>query len=161
MYDRRSISGGGWRVDLDLLNEHSRRFAEALLREFPEWAPYLRLADGREAPGTLVVEVPPPPPGTGPLWIDTGNGEITVAFADWHSHYGSLTGADDEQATRDALDAIHEIIDERLLSVAAMEGGRWRRSWSVAPGEPVETRHGDTTRVRSWRGTYDAELPRG
>lgn len=148
-------------MDLGLLNERSRRFAQALLREFPGWEPYLQLAshDGA-APGTLVVEVPPPPPGTGPLWIDTGNGEITVAFADWHSHYGSWMDADEEEAARDALDTIRDIIDERLLSVAALDGERWRGSWSVAPGEPVETRHGETTRVRSWRGTYDADLTR-
>lgn len=149
-------------MELDLLDERSRRFAEALLREFPEWAPYLRRADDDDPePGTLLVEVPPPPPGTGPLWIDTENEEITVAFADWHSHYTAWRDEDEEASMRDALAAIREIVEERLLSVAALNGEQWRRSWSVAPGEPVETRHGDTTRVRSWRGTYDAELTRG
>jgi hypothetical protein len=149
-------------LDLDLLNERSRRFADALLREFPEWAPYLRLAEWTDAEGgTLLVDVPPPPGGTSPLLVNTEDGEITVAFAGWHSHYGSWTGAENEEATHEALDAIRDVVEERLLSVAAMNGEQWRRSWSVAPGEPVETRHGDRTLVRSWRGTYDAELQRG
>ena len=148
-------------MDLDLLNERSRRFAEALLREFPGWEPYLQLAayDGAK-PGTLLVEVPPPAPGGSPLCVDTDAGEITVAFADWHDHYGAWAGEDDGDSTRAALDAVRAIVDERLLSVLALDGGKWRRGWHVAPGEPVDTHHGAETRVRSWRGTYDADLTR-
>lgn len=148
-------------MNLDLLNERSRRFARALLREFPEWEPSLRLAswDGVE-PGTLLLEVPPPAPGASPLTVDTGDGEITVAFADWHDHYGSFAGEDEDDSTRAALRDVHAIVEERLLSVLALDGDQWRRGWQVAPGEPVETHHGELTRVRSWRGTYDADLTR-
>lgn len=148
-------------LDLDLLDGRSRRFAQALLRAFPEWAPYLQPATHeRAAPGSLLVEVPPPAPGAHPLYVDTDNGEITVAFAGWHDHYGAWAGEDDEESTRAALDDVRAIVEERWLSVLAYEDGQWRRSWRVAPGEPVETRHGNRTQVRSWRGTYDADLAR-
>ena len=149
-------------MDYNLLNERSRRFAHALLEAFPDWEPYLRLADGEDAkPGTLVVEVPAPPSGVSPMFIDTDCGEITVAFADWHGHYGPLTWDDDEdECTRVALEVVRAIVEERLLSVMALDGEQSRRSWHVAPGEPVETRFGSLTRVRSWRGTYDADLTR-
>jgi hypothetical protein len=149
-------------LDLDLLNERSRRFAGALLREFPDWEPYLQVAahDGVE-PGTLLVEVPPPVPGASPLYVDTDAGEITVGFAGWHEHFGAWIGEDEAESTREALAAVRAVVEERLLSVLALDGERWRRSWHVAPGAPVETHHGEQTRVRSWRGTYDADLTRG
>lgn len=149
-------------MDLDQLNPHSRRFAAALLAEFPEWAPYLRLsAYPGAAPGTLEVEVPPPHPAGSPLRIDTDNAEVTVSFADWHEHYSRWAGDTEDEIVRTAVDAVRDVVEERLLSVMALKGGRPRRGWKVAPGERVETRHGDLTRVRSWRGTYDADLPRG
>lgn len=148
-------------MDLELLNPRSRAFAKALLAEFPEWEPHLRLAAWPGvAPGTLEVEVPPPHRAGSPLYIDTNNAEVTVTFAGWHEHYGSWTGDAEDAATRHALEAVREIVDERRLAVLAMDGDRWRQSWSVAPGQRVETRHGDLTRVRSWRGTYDADLER-
>lgn len=147
-------------MDIDLLDGRSSRFARALLHAFPEWEPYLRLAswEGME-PGTLFLEVPPPAHGTAPLTVDTSAGEITVGFADWHDHYGAFR-EDEDDGTRAALDAVRAIVEERLLSVLALDGGQGRRGWHVAPGEPVETHHGALTRVRSWRGTYDADLTR-
>ena len=147
-------------MDLDLLDTHSRRFAGALLHEFPEWGAYLQSSPYEGAEGTLLVEVPAPHPGGTALWIDTENGEVTVSFAGWHEHYGTWTGETDEECTRAALDAVRDIVNERRLAVMAMDGEQWRMSWSVAPGDRVETRHGESTRVRSWRGTYDAELRR-
>lgn len=148
-------------MDLDQLNPHSRRFADALLAEFPEWEPYLRLASYEgAAPGTLAVEVPPPHPAGFPLFVDTNHDEVTVTFAGWHDHYGSWTGETVEESTRAAVDVVRDIVQERRLAVLAMDGERWRRSWSLAPGQPVERRHGEQTRVRSWRGTYDADLTR-
>ena len=147
-------------MDLDLLDAHSRRFADALLCEYPEWAPYLQVSPYEGAEGALLVEVPAPHPGGTALLIDTENDEVTVWFAGWHEHFGAWTGDTDEESLRAALDAVRDIVEERLLAVMAMDGERWRRSWDVAPGEPVETRHGEQTRVRSWCGTYDADLTR-
>jgi hypothetical protein len=148
-------------MDLDVLNPDSRRFAEALLAEFPEWEPYMRIAsyDGAE-PGTLEVEVPPPHSAGSPLWIDTENDEVTVRFAGWHEHYSGWDGDTGEAVAPEALGAVRDIVEERLLAVLAMDGERWRRAWQAAPGERISTRHGERTRVRSWRGTYDADLTR-
>jgi hypothetical protein len=147
-------------MDLDLLDARSRRFAEALLDEFPEWAPYMQPAPYEGAKGTLLVRVPAPHPGGTELVIETENDEVTVSFAGWHEHYGAWAGETEDESTRAALDAMRDIVEERLLAVMAMDGEQWRSGWRVAPGEPVETRHGQQTRVRSWRGTYDADLTR-
>jgi hypothetical protein len=130
-------------MDLDLLDPHSRRFADALLRELPEWAPYLQPSPYEGAEGTLLVEVPAPHPSGTALVIDTENDEVTVSFAGWHEHYGAWAGETDEDSTRAALDAVRDVVEERLLAVMAMDGEQWRRSWAVAPGERVETRHGE------------------
>lgn len=148
-------------MDLDQLNPRSRRVARALLAEFPDWAPYLRLsAFPGHAPGTLEVEVPPAHLAGSPLHVDTDNDEVTVSFADWHEHYGGWAGDVEEESIRAAVQAVRDVVEERLLSVLALDDGRPRRAWRAAPGEPVTTRHGTLTRVRSWRGTYDAEMAR-
>jgi hypothetical protein len=146
-------------MDLDQLNPHSRRFAEGLLQRHPEWRHLFSLATYEGAdPGTLFVEVPASHPSGVPLFIDSDGEEITVSFGIWHDHFGSWTGEPDEAATQQALDSIDDILAERMLIVAALDGEQWRASWTVSPGERIDTGRGKRTQVRSWLGTYDAEL---
>jgi hypothetical protein len=146
-------------MNLNQLNPHSRRFAVALLQRHPTWRQLFAVATFEGAdPGTLFVEVPAPHPRGAPLFIGTDAEEITVSFGIWHDHFGSWTGDADKVAVRQALDTIDDILAERMLIVAALNGEQWRASWTVAPGDEIDTGRGGRTLVRSWLGTYDAEL---
>jgi len=76
-------------IDLDALNSVSRRFAELLFAEHPEWVPYATVPSGEGwDEGVLVVSVTSPV-SLHTLSVDTDGGEITVGFGEtgWHAHF--------------------------------------------------------------------------
>ncbi|MDD5718054.1 MAG: hypothetical protein RBT60_07420 [Candidatus Krumholzibacteria bacterium] len=153
-------------LDVSRLNDHSRLFAQQLFREFPDWLAFARFDPYEDfEKEALLVEVPRPVgDGRHGLFITTSEWEIAVGFGEnFHTRFG-VSGRDDtEDFRRCALDFIRDFVAERLVLVTAHEGDQWLGAWIEKPDEqklsPAEIGPGESLRIRSWRGTFDRELP--
>lgn len=153
-------------LDVSRLNDHSRLFAQQLFREFPDWLCHARFDPYEEfEKEALLVEVPRPVgDGRNGLFITTSEWEIAVGFGEnFHTRFGVSGGDEDGDFRRRALDFIREFVGERLVVVTAHEGEQWLGAWVEPPGEPKlpveDIAPGEQLRVRSWRGTFDRDLP--
>jgi hypothetical protein len=153
-------------IDLTRLNDHSRTFAQQLFREFPDWLPHARFDPYEEfEKEALLVEVPRPVgDGRHGLFITTSEWEIAVGFGEnFHTRFG-INGQEEEgDFRRRALEFIRDFVAERLILVTAHEGEQWLGAWIERPGEQklpaAEIEPGECLRYRSWKGTWDRELP--
>lgn len=150
----------------DTLDEFSKSFAERLLATYPEWLLFAKAC--RSAGGDhdhLVVEVPPPEgaDAASPLRIDTANGEVTVEFDYYHTHFDwppdtlplALRAAD-------PMAFIAAILSEEVAVASGWEGGVWLGSWLVEEQAnlALDGALGRVThiRVRSWRGAWNIDF---
>jgi hypothetical protein len=85
-----------------------------------------------------------------------------VGFDWYHSHFQHWTGDGDDFMPQTALQFVKQVIDERIAIVSWWEGGEWRGSSRLeaggVPGPPSWQAHYDRIRVRSWRGSLDADI---
>jgi hypothetical protein len=155
------------------LNEYSQHFAEVLFEAFPDWKQFSSVGNAKESDeaGFLVVKVPAPAKGLLPskfipddedfLTIDS-NGEITVDFDYWHSHFDKFSHFSEAENFADALETIKSIVDEKICVVVVLSDGAWCGSSSIGAGEKPDLSRWHFTEpfsgevfVRSWRGTYN------
>ena len=153
-------------IDVSRLNDHSRLFAQQLFREFPDWLRYARYDPYEDfEKEALLVEVPRPVgDGRHGLFITTSEWEIAVGFGEnFHTRFGVSGGKEADDFRSRALDFIRDFVAERLVLVTAHEGGQWLGAWIEPPGQPKlqlsELAPGESLRIRSWRGTWDRDLP--
>jgi len=153
-------------LDVSRLNDHSRLFALELFREFPDWLCHARFDPYEEfEKEALLVEVPRPVgDGRNGLFITTSEWEIAVGFGEnFHARFGVNGQDEDGDFRRRALEFIRDFVAERLVLVTAHEGEQWLGAWVERPGQhklPVEEiAAGESLRRRSWRGTWDEDLP--
>lgn len=147
-------------LDRASLDEFSVCFAEQLFGSFSEWEQHAELlTDVQGIPtGALRICIPQPF-GKHTLGIQTDDGEITVSFGLWHAHYGAYLGISEEKALAEALEDIHNILEERSIIWVSYHGPAWSGSSLEDANEPFGTsRPGETTVVYSWLGTHDHEL---
>jgi hypothetical protein len=156
-------------LDVSRLNDHSRTFAQLLFRAFPDWLPYARFDPYEEfEKEALLVEVPrPAADGRHGLFITTSEWEVSVGFgASFHTRFG--VSGDDPAAGGDfqqrAVAFVRDFVDEKVALVTAHDpDGEWLGAWTVPvkggalPDQDVED--GVNLRVRSWKGTFDCDLP--
>jgi len=117
-------------------NEFSRRFADAIFAEFPDWRTTGTLSDANDDGSTWSLKVPSPQhdDDTFPLHILTEDDEITVSFDYYRTHFGD--GAGEEETTfRNALAFIRDIVAERVSVVSWWSGDRWNGSCTADAGE--------------------------
>ena len=121
-----------------------------------------KATDGTEY---LVIEVTPPPQAKVEhgLVIDTSNSEVTVGFDSYHSHFDDWVGDGEQFGTKAAIEFIKQIIFERTAVVSWWQGTEWRGSAqleagakSAVPSWATEGQY-DRVRIRSWRGTLNAD----
>jgi hypothetical protein len=139
-------------------NPFSARFLAELDRLRPAWSK--EVAADPDSPGAVIALVSGGSPN-GPLEMFTENDEITVAFAGMHDHFGSLTGATDQEAVTAALSFVDRILADEEVIVVGLEDGRVCRVWTAAPGRELdntEPRLGEVISVRSWSGRFDQTL---
>ncbi len=150
------------------LKPFSRRMAEDLLTHFPGWIAHLAIASEADGPDFL-IRIPPPQASRGgalEIYCVEDDEEVTVCYAGTHGHYGSVLGTREDPVA--ALAPIRDILDERRAVVsyilppnADMPHG-FVASGPVAadriPGANYEYYYTTSIRVRSWRGTHDAEF---
>ena len=144
------------------MDDFSQRFSAWLRRHRPEWAELAK-------PDATTVEIEIPATGSraiAPLWISSADDEITVGFDHTHSHFAAW---DERQTEEDCFEQAaqfaEDLMIERLVVVSGLDRGTWAGSTTVRPDEDplaaVAFAAGDTVIVRSFRGTFDRDLPRG
>lgn len=116
--------------------------------------------------GSFSVEVPAPNPHCHPLTLSTENGEITVGFDSYHTHLGMFGEQSEADTIQEALALIGRILGEESIAYSLWCGEQCKGSWLDAPDAPVRFQDhffrqapGDILQVRSWRGTFDREVP--
>lgn len=139
--------------------------AEQLFAEFPEWRALARTEQSEDGNEFLVIEVVAPAQAMVEhgLVIDTSNEEITVGFDCYHSHFDEWVGDGEHFGTQAAIEFIKQIVSERTAVVSWWQGEEWRGSAQLDPGAslavPNWAKQGqyDRVRVRSWKGTLNAD----
>ncbi len=158
---------------MDNLDSYSRRFADLLFGEFPEWRQFasVRKATDAEDEGFLVVTVPAPAQGLivsglveeqgDFLWVDSA-GEITVGFDYHHTHFDNFGHQTEAQNFANAVRFIRSIVEEEVCVAAVFDGGSFCGSTTVAAGETPDLsgwawlpQSCQDVYVRSWRGAHN------
>jgi hypothetical protein len=137
-----------------------------VLEAFPEWTSLVREEKGDDGSIYEVLEVSAPPSANVEhgLIVDTSNDEITVGFDVYHGHFDELVGDGVHFGTMAALEFVRQIVSERVAVMSWWEGERWCGSSQLEPGRKpgLPSWAGalaiDRIRVRSWRGTLNADI---
>lgn len=140
--------------------------AEQLLSAFPEWRALARSEQAEDGSSYLVLEVEPPATADVQhgLVIDTSNQEITVGFDAYHSHFDDWVGDGEHFGTLAALEFVKQVVGERVSVVSWWFNDQWRGSAQVEAGEAPQAPSWagagtfNRIRVRSWKGTFNADL---
>jgi hypothetical protein len=143
------------------MEQFSHRFANRLLAKHSEWHALMQWHDSY-----FTITVPSPGSGiTQPIYVSTEAGEITVGFDRWHCHLFQFQDDDEEEESSRAVELIEQILGEEIVIVSVMNGDKWGGSStarrSEAPKAVFADRKykGSRITVRSWKGTYDQDIP--
>ncbi|MBN3781110.1 hypothetical protein G3O06_26725 [Burkholderia sp. Ac-20345] len=151
----------------ELLEPFSRQMAEDLLSVFPNWGSHLSIV-ANAGENYFNVRVPSLAASKGGVLEVSSlyNDEVTVFYATTHRHFFSVLGNTDEAGG--ASEFIRKILDEQLAVVSYICAGdstiRDGVFSSVAvpadkiPRANYEYYYTTSMRVRSWRGTFDADF---
>lgn len=153
-------------IDLARLNDHSRRFATLLFRQWPEWIAHARFDPYEDfEQEALLVEVPRPlDGGRHGLFITTSEWEISVGFGEsFHTRFGAAGDETVGDFYAEAMAFIRDFVAEEVLVATAHQDGEWLGAWRIDrrredPAD-IAVEDGVEVRVRSWRGTWDRDLP--
>lgn len=137
-----------------------------VLDAFPEWRSLVRKERTDDGSSVEVLEVQAPAGAnvTHGLVIDTSNDEITVGFDVYHSHFDEWVGDGTHFGTMAALEFVRQIVSERVAVMSWWNGEQWCGSTQVEAGQALELPSWagaptiDRIRVRSWRGTLNADV---
>jgi hypothetical protein len=137
-----------------------------LLDAFPEWRSLVREEKDEDGSSFEILEVQPPAEAnvTHGLVIDTSNDEITVGFDVYHSHFDEWVGDVTHFGPMAALEFVRQIVSERVAVMSWWKGEQWFGSTQLDAGHKPELPSWagaptiDRIRVRSWRGTLNADV---
>ena len=96
------------------------------------------------------------------LVVDFSNGEVTVGFDCYHSHFESFYGGEDDAPTA-AVQFVSQLLEERIAVVSWWRDDSWHGSAQVEVGDElrvpswVSSESYNRIRVRSWRGTFNRD----
>jgi hypothetical protein len=139
--------------------------ANELFSVFPQWRQLARSEQAEDGTSYLVVEVSPPPEANVEhgLRIDASNGEVTVGFDCYHSHFDSLVGDGEHFGTKAALEFIKQLLSDRVAVISWWSDEKWRGSGQLEAGSPPAIPSWTTAtdinriRVRSWNGLLNSD----
>jgi hypothetical protein len=138
--------------------------AEELFAAFPEWRALARNEQAEDGSSYLVIDVKPPPEADVEhgLVIETSNGEITVGFDCYHSHFDQWIGDGEHFGTAAALEFVKQIVSERVSVVSWWFDQEWRGSAQLEAGSASEALswavNFNRVRIRSWNGSHNADM---
>lgn len=144
----------------------SPRSAEELFAAFPQWRALARTERGEDGLPYVVVEVEAPVGADVEhgLVVDTSREEITVGFDCYHSHFDEWVGDGQHFGTEAAIEFIRQIVGERVSVVSWWFNDQWRGSAQLEAGAVPEApswagaESYNRVRVRSWNGTFNADV---
>lgn len=145
------------------MDDFSGATAEQIFAAFPEWRTLARIEQADDGTSFLVIMVSPSPAAQVEhgLFISTANGEVTVGFDHYHSHFDEWVGDGDHFGVQAALEFVKQILDERIAVVSWWFNEEWRGSAQQEVSSPPDVPDWSTTfnriRVRSWNGTFNAD----
>jgi hypothetical protein len=139
---------------------------EELFAEYPHWRALARTEIAEDGSSFAVVEVAPPAAANVEhgLVIDTAREEITVGFDCYHTHFDEWVGDGQHFGTEAALEFIRQVVSERISVVSWWFNDQWRGSGQLEAGatpEPPSWAGAESynrIRVRSWNGTFNADI---
>lgn len=146
------------------MDDFSSRIAPQILTAFPQWRTLAKEGRADDGSSYFVLRVDPPPESKAqhPLHIDTSNGEVTVGFDSYHSHYDQWTSDDGKTFGYDAaFDFVKKLLSEEVGVVSWWKDDTWLGSAQFKAGEtpsPVFARAYTRACMRSWRGTYSRDV---
>lgn len=141
------------------LDEFSQQVAERLFSRHPEWT-------GREtyaADGFFQLEIPASAEANTNhgLVISTEHEELTVGFDAYHDHFTRIVEMELDEI-ESGLNLIDQILSEQIVAVSFWLDGKARSATQMDAGERPDfsrfSKDTDYVRIRSWRGTYNADI---
>jgi hypothetical protein len=139
---------------------------EQLFATFPEWRALARKERAEDGSSCLVVSVPPAGAEVRHhgLLVCSSDEEVTVSFDFYHAHFYAMTGDDGHLGAPAALEFITQILSERVSVVSWWFDEEWRGSAQLEAGATPQppwwlvSGSFNRVRVRSWRGSFNANL---
>ena len=140
------------------MDDFSASVADEIFADFPEWRIFGKEEVATDGSHYLVVDVPSPKEADTPdgLVISTYDGEITVSFDFYHSHFDQWRPSEPDDGYGSALELVQSILNESVAISSWWNGDQWLGSGRVINGELREVSFEYTRiRVRSWRGRHN------
>ena len=138
------------------LNPFSAEFATHLFAAQPwlEEHAHLDPHPGADEGALRILYSPPPVREHCELWISTSDGEVTIGFGMFHTHFDWPPYDDDHEP----LAFLAGLLEDRTLIEDWTLDGKWSGSTTLARGEEpdlakMEPEH--VVHVRSWSGALD------
>ena len=139
---------------------------EQLFAAFPEWRALARRERAEDGSSYIFIHVLPPPAAKvhDGLLIHASDDEIAVSFDFYHAHFYALTDDGEHFGTLAAIEFIKQILSERVAVVSWWLDDAWRGSAQLqaatSPEPPwwLDAGSFNRIRVRSWRGSFNANL---
>lgn len=115
--------------DATKLDPLARELARRLFSWKPDWAKYAQIAQAYEnQPWEFYLVVPNHVRDEErSLQIYTDQGEVTLGFSDWHSHF--VVEGEQEATVKGAIDAIERVVSDQVFILSAKGPGR---RWQVS-----------------------------
>jgi hypothetical protein len=144
------------------MDRFSAQFAEELLAAFPEWRPFAREEQRDNGSSYFLLEIDPRVQASVDhgLRIHTDNEEVTVGFDFYHSHFDSSVGDGENFGAAAAIEFARQIVSERIAVFSWWLDKSWKGSGQIEAGaQPTASfaMEYNRLRVRSWKGTFNAD----
>jgi hypothetical protein len=148
-------------IQIPILDDYSRRVADAVLERWPEWKSFAKTVKKRSKT-YFVLEVPPiNPKAKLGIKLIVGSGATGLEFENDRLHVDDYL---DEGPNLEDLTVafIDQYLSEELVSVSWWQRGKLKISTLLEPGKriPKQTslKGSAQVRVRSWTGKHDRDL---
>jgi hypothetical protein len=145
------------------MDRFSKQAADEFLAAFPEWREFARLEQRDDGSSYFVLQIKPPSQAAVDhgLLVHTDNEEVTVGFDFYHSHFDSMVGDGEHFGTTAAVEFVRQVVSERVAVASWWLGESWAGSAQIEAGDRPHAKFvkdHDRIRVRSWRGTFNADI---
>ena len=150
-------------MDIERLDSFSRDVAVRLFSKYPQWRAFATVEPSTQGDCFLSVTVPAPAEADVEhgLVVSTEDGVVTVGFDYFHTHFYPAVGDGDQFGTDYALHFIDEVLSEQVAAISwwkgdALQSFSTRKGGVNAMPEDLVGSF-DRERIRSWKGTLNAD----
>jgi hypothetical protein len=145
------------------MDEFSQRTAREIFASFPEWEALSTCQTWKGSEPFLVVTIPPPAEANTdlPLRISTWDEEVTVDFDYYHTHFNKWMPEEGDGRHDAALLYVRDLLEEKMAVVSWWQDDLCKSCGQYVPGaelKPTFNIHWTAARVRSWKGSVNADI---